>query len=86
MNHINLAYYRKRDWERFLASADDRDKLHETWKDWHRDYKKIKKKLISEGFTVKECVIDIDALTNYCRMKGIKNDGKARSGYVASFR
>jgi len=26
--------------------------------------------------------VDIDELQNYCKVRGIKNNGKARSGFV----
>lgn len=80
---INMAYYKEKDWKRFLESIDDRESMHDTWKDWHKAYLKKKKILISQGFKVNDFVVDIDELRNYCMMKGIKNDGKARSQFVA---
>ncbi len=84
MTSINLAYYREADWERFLESIDDRESMHATWKDWHKAYLKTKKVLISQGLKVNDFVVDIDELQNYCILKGIKNDGKARSQFVAN--
>jgi hypothetical protein len=79
---INLAYYKKEDWERFVNTAEDPEKLHATWKDWHNSYLSVKMSLISEGFIVRDFVVDIDDLLNYCKLKGIKNDTKARSQFV----
>ncbi len=28
----------KKDWNRFLESIDDRDSVHDTWKEWHKAY------------------------------------------------
>lgn len=84
MNRVNLAYYEKRDWKRFLEVIDDKDSMHNTWKEWNKAYLKSKKKLTSQGFVVKEVVINIDDLIVYCKIRGIKNDGKSRSQFVAN--
>ena len=44
--------------------------------------KKQKKDLISQGFVVNDFVVNIDELISYCKINGIKNDGKARSQFV----
>lgn len=79
---ISIAYYKEGDWERFLESIDDRDKMHKTWKEWHTSFLKTKNELMTQGFKVHEFVVDIDKLNNYCRIRRIKNDGSARSRFV----
>jgi len=81
---INLAFYNEKDWQRFLESIDDRESMHDTWKDWHNAYIKSKKELISQGFHVNDFDVDIDELIDYCKIRGIKNDGKARSQFVSN--
>lgn len=81
---IKLAYYREKDWKRFLQMIDDRESMHDTWKEWYKDFLKTKKALSSEGFVVSDFEIDLDELNNYCKMRGIKNDGKARSQFVSA--
>ena len=81
---VNLAYYREEDWERLLESIDDLDSMHDTWKEWHNAYLNAKVNLVLEEFTVNDCVVDIDELQTYCKRKGLKNDGKARSQFVQS--
>lgn len=56
--------------------------MHDTWKEWHKAFLKTRKDLISKGFDVTNIEIDLDELINYCKLKGIKNDGKARSQFV----
>lgn len=80
---VKLAYYRREDWKRLLRSIDDKDRMHESWKDWHSEYQKAKKELIQQGLTVHELTIDIEALKLYCLNHGIKNDSDARSRFVA---
>ena len=78
MTGIKLAYYKKK-LETILGIYLWQDSMHDTWKEWHKAYLKTKNELISQGFVVNDFVVDIDELLNYCTMKGIKNDGKARS-------
>jgi hypothetical protein len=79
-----LAFYDKKDWQRFLESIDDRESMHNTWSDWHKAYLKTKKGLISQGFHVNDFLMDIDKLIEYCKIRGIKNDGKARSQFASN--
>ena len=79
---LKMAYYRKEDWELFLKTIDDRERMHETWEEWHDAYQKLKKKLSDEGFEVIDVIIDIEELSVYCKIQGIKNDGNARSKFV----
>jgi hypothetical protein len=58
--------------------------MHETWEEWHEAYSNTKKELILKGFSVKDVIIDIDELKQYCLEKGVKNDGKARSLFASS--
>lgn len=81
---INLAYYRKRDWVKFLKMIDDRDSMFNTWKEWNKAFLKTKKKLISQGFVVNEIIVDIEELKKYCTSRGLKNNGKTRSQFVAN--
>ena len=84
MIEIKLAYYRKKDWKRFIKIIDDRESMHDTWKEWHKAFLKTKQDLISQGFKVTDIEIDLIELINYCEIWGIKNDGKARSQFVQS--
>ncbi len=82
MGVINLAYYEKKDWEKFLNSIDDRDSMHDTWEEWHQAYLVLKTRFIMEGFVVHDFKVNIDDLIDYCKKRGIKNNGKARSQFV----
>ena len=80
---VNLAYYRKKDWGKFLKLIDDPENMHETWKEWHKTYLKTKLSLTSQGLTVNDFVVDLNELRNFCLTKGLKIDGKARSQFVS---
>ena len=79
---IKLAYYRKKDWKRFVKIIDDRESMHDTWHDWHKAFEKTKLDLINQGFEVVDIIVNLDELTEYCKLLGIKNDGSTRSQFV----
>lgn len=79
---IKMASYKKEDWKRFVEIIDDRESMHDTWKEWQKAFLKAKKGLISQGFEVVDVEVDLDKLISYCQLKGIKNDGEARSRFV----
>ncbi len=79
---ISMAYYRKKDWHRFIKIIDDRFSMHDSWHEWHKDFQKTKRDLVNHGFKVVDIVVDLDELTAYCELRGIKNDGRARSQFV----
>lgn len=80
---LNMAFYRTEDWSRLLSIVDDRHVFHDTWEKWHQQYQKSKKQLRTQGFKVKDVVVNIDDLIRFCFLKGIKNDCKARSRFVS---
>ena len=79
---IKMAYYKKKDWKRFLKLIDDRENMHETWEEWERAYKKTKKELSDLGFDVQDVVVNLNELTTYCKNQGIQNTVSARSQFV----
>ncbi len=80
---IKIAYYRKTDWKKFLKSIDDRENMHENWKEWNKSFLKTKKELETLGFKVREIIIDINELNDYCRKQNISNTGQSRSQYTS---
>ena len=80
---VNIAYYRPEDWNRFINSIDDKKSMHESWEEWFLSFLKTKNELISMGLLVKEIVIDLDELSEYCKKRGLKNNGEARSKFVS---
>ena len=77
MTEIILTYYKKQDCNHFLKSIDDRESMHDTWKEWHKVYQKTKKEIILQGFKVKDFEVDIDELMDYCKIKRNKERWKS---------
>jgi hypothetical protein len=83
---VNLAYYRKKDWKKFIKMIDDRDSMHDSWEDWHKSYLSTKHSLTTKGLTVNDFMVDLDKLKKYCSSRGLKIDGKARSQFVSDIK
>ncbi|UWX55739.1 hypothetical protein NYZ99_04755 [Maribacter litopenaei] len=81
---VNLAYYRKKDWKKFLSMIDDRESMFDTWKEWHKSYLMAKKQLSNKGLKVYDVEVDLVKLDHYCRENGLKNIGKTRSQFVSN--
>lgn len=56
--------------------------MHDTLYDWHKAFETTKRDLINQGFDVNDVVVNLDELIEYCKLRGIKNDGSARSQFV----
>ncbi|NJB37986.1 hypothetical protein, partial [Croceivirga sp. JEA036] len=59
---VNLAFYRKKDWGKFLRMIDDRESMFDTWKEWNKSYLRTKKELTSNGLKVNEVEVDLAEL------------------------
>lgn len=83
---VNLAYYCKKDWKKFLDMIDDRDSMHDSWEEWHKSYLNLKRNLGFQGFIINDLVVDLNELRQYCSNRGLKINGKARSQFVSNIK
>ena len=79
---IKLAYYRKIDRKRSIKIIDDGESMNDTWNKWHKSFFKTKNHLIMQRLKVTDSEIYLSQLINYCKIRMIINDGKARSQFV----
>lgn len=79
---VNVAYYEKRDYTRFLSIIDDRDDMHDSWEEWFLAFMKTIAFLKSQGLFVKAVTVDLDELIKYCTDRKMKNNGATRSQFV----
>ncbi|MBL7131238.1 MAG: hypothetical protein ISS45_07555 [Candidatus Omnitrophica bacterium] len=80
---VGIGYYRRQDWERFLASADDREKLEDTYDEWLVSFRNAVKNMRTAGTEPKKVLFTIDELLDYCKKKRLKNNAKARSEFFS---
>lgn len=66
---LGVGYYKRNEWERFLASADDREKLEDTYEEWLGGFHKSVMKMRKKGLKPRKVVIHLDELLDYCKKK-----------------
>ena len=82
----NLAFYRRKDWKKFLSMIDDRETMFDTWAEWHETYLRTKNELSSMGLKVNKVKVNLNELDHFCRKNGLKNNGETRSRFVSGKR
>jgi hypothetical protein len=80
---MGIAYYKEKDWSKFLELFDDRDEMEKTWFSWYKEYKKVKKFYSKKLFHVEDVIIDLDELKQYCIDNNLPNITKVRSEFVS---
>lgn len=78
-----VAVYRPEDYPRLLAMADDASGLEPTWQAWHQVFLESRQMMTEQGIALVEMTVDLDALEQYCREKGLQNTSSIRAEYVA---
>ena len=74
-----IASYKPDQWQEFLASADDRDNLEQTWEQWNAGVERLTEKLSAHGIPFRRVVLDVDEIIQYCKEHGVPNNGETRS-------
>jgi len=74
-----IASFKPEQWEKLLATADDRDNLGKTWEEWNARVESLTKKISARGMPVIRVVLDVDEINQYCKEHGVPNNGETRS-------
>jgi len=80
---MGVAIYLPHQWDRFLATAKDRDKLEGTWEEWRAILDESERNMCAIGIEPIEVVLDMDEFEKYCAERGLSNVGGSRAEYVA---
>ena len=80
---MGVAIYLPHQWDRLLATAEDRDKLEGTWEEWHSVLEESERNMRTIGIEPVEVLLDMDAFEKYCAERGLRNVGGSRAEYVA---
>jgi len=78
-----VATYKREQWDKLLEVADDRNELESSWEEWKAGHEETIALLRGQGLEPIEISIDVDALQEFCRKRGFKNDSGARAEYAA---
>ncbi len=79
---IGVCWYRQDQYERFLASAKDREGLEATWGEWQISAERAIRQYRSMGLDVRKVEVDLDDLLAYCMVEGKPNTAETRAGYA----
>lgn len=80
---MGVAVYLPHQWERLLATAEDREKLEGTWDEWRAVLDESERNMRAIGIKPIEVVLDMDEFEKYCAERGLTNVGGTRAEYVA---
>lgn len=80
---MGVAVYLAHQWDRLLATAEDRDKLEGTWEEWRAVLDESERNMRAIGIEPIEVVLEMDEFEKYCAERGWKNVGGSRAEYVA---
>ena len=84
MTNTGIAYYSPEEYTKLLVAADDVSELEDTWEKWYQNMQNTRNNLAALGIVCREVPIQIEALQKYCQEHNLKNNGAARSEYVAT--
>ncbi len=80
---VGVARYTKEHWPRWLEIVDDRDNWEDTFEEWERRAKDMVSRLRLAGLEVVWVDLEPDSFSRWCRSRGYRNDGEARSRFAA---
>jgi len=78
-----VAAYTREQWNRLMEVADDRNELESSWEEWKTGHEEAIANLRRQGFQPIEIPVDVDALQEFCRQRGLRNDSGTRAEYAA---
>lgn len=78
-----VATYTREQWDRLREVADDRNELGSSWEEWKTGHEEAITNIRQQGFEPIEIPVDVDALQEFCRKRGLRNDSGARAEYAA---
>lgn len=79
---VGVCWYRPDQYDRFLASANDREALEDTWNEWQITAERVIRQYRARGLDVRKVEIDLDDLLAYCAAEGKPNTAATRAAYV----
>lgn len=80
---VGVCWYRQDQYDRFLASAKDREDLEDTWDEWQITAERVIRQYRARGLDVRKVEIDLDDLLAYCMVEEEPNTAATRAAYVA---
>jgi hypothetical protein len=74
---VQIAWYRREEWEKLRSLSADGDKLEKTYDEWLKLAEKTVGQLKGQGVTANKVDVAIDELAQWCQQHGRKLDAAA---------
>lgn len=71
------------DWDRFRSMMVDSNTNFQTWEDWNRKTKEMKKVMEKEGVQVEVVTVDLDDFELWCKENQKDRNAEARAEYIS---
>lgn len=78
-----VAWYLPDQWEQLRATAKDPERIPATFDEWHSIAGRRLKELEAEGGKIEKVIVEIPALLNWLKAKGLDNTTENRAAYAA---
>jgi hypothetical protein len=65
---VGVACFHRGQWQLLLNTAEDVENLESTWDEWRRSVTHFIREMKDRGCDVKEVLIDVNDLNEYCRI------------------
>jgi len=80
---IGFGWYREDQWDLFYSSAEDKNTIHNSYKEWENEASRTFSDFQKQGVNVRKIDIDMIDLFRWCKEKGLKNTGGTRAKYIS---
>lgn len=80
---IGIGWYTEEQWQALTTVVPDRGELDDSYAQWLAQANQGLQELRAQGFTVVRMQVDVEALVQWCRERGLAADGQTRAAYVS---
>lgn len=79
---VRLAWFDEGQWRLLCALVPDRSELDDTYEQWLQTARRTVRDIEANGRTVERVSVDVVALSEWCRERGLPLTGPSRAEYV----
>ena len=80
---LRFAWFDEEQWKLLCALVPDRGELDDTYEQWQQSARAAVREIESSGRTVERVLVNVLAMSEWCRERNLPLTGAARAEYVA---
>ncbi|MEX2284550.1 MAG: hypothetical protein WEE89_18825 [Gemmatimonadota bacterium] len=80
---VGVAWYSREHWQRLRDASEDRADLEDTWEEWNAQAEEQLADLRCSSIRVIKVPVDVDAMVDWCRERGVPVNAENRAAYTA---